>query len=73
MNGDFMFEFGYCPLVYMCSSVEQLVVVVWSNFLSSFLVLLEKDKSATLHHRNWQTQAYEIFKIKNNRVPQILT
>ena len=29
--------------------------------------------SVTIHHRNLQTLAYEIFKVKNNMAPEILT
>ena len=47
--------------------------LVYNNFSSSFSELLEKDKSVTIHHRNLQTLAYEIFKVKNNMMPEILT
>ena len=43
------------------------------NFSSSFSELLEKDKSVNIHHRNLQTLTYEIFKVKNNMAPEILT
>ena len=36
--------------------------LVYNDYLSSFSVILEKDKSVTIHHRNLQTLAYEIFK-----------
>ena len=38
----------------------------------NFSELLEKDKSITIHHRNLQPLAYEIFKVKNNMVPEIM-
>ena len=47
--------------------------LVYSDFSSSFSELLEKDKSVTIHHRNLVTLAYEIFKVKNNMAPEILT
>ena len=47
--------------------------LVCNDFLSSFSELLEKDKSIPIRHRNLQTLAYEIFKIKNNMAPEILT
>ena len=47
--------------------------LVYNDFSSSFSELLEKDKSVTIHHRNLQTLAYEIFKVKNNMAPEILT
>ena len=43
------------------------------DFSSRFSELLEKDKSVTIHHRNLQRLAYEIFKVKNNMAPEILT
>ena len=47
--------------------------LVYNDFSSSFSELLEKYKSVTIHHRNLQTLAYEIFKVKNNTAPEILT
>ena len=47
--------------------------LVYNDFSSSFSELLEKDKSVTIHHRNFQILAYEMFKMKNNMVPEILT
>ena len=47
--------------------------LVYNDFKSSFSELLEKGKSVTIHHRNLQTLAYEIFKVKNNMAPEILT
>ena len=38
--------------------------LVYNDFSSSFSEFLEKDKSVTIHHRNLQTLAYEIFKVK---------
>ena len=44
-----------------------------NDFSSSFSELLEKNKSITIHDRNLHTLAYEIFKVKNNMAPKILT
>ena len=76
-------QFGYCPLVWMIHSRtlnnringlhKRALSLVYNDFSSSFSELLEKDKSVTIHHRNLQTLAYEIFKVKNNMAPEILT
>ena len=78
-----MSQFGYCPLVWMNHSRtlnnringlhKRALSLVYNDFSSSFSELLEKDKSVTIHHRNLQTLAYEIFKVKNNMAPKILT
>ena len=48
--------------------------LVYNDFSSSFSELLKKDKSVTKHHRNLQTLAYEVFKVKKkNMTPEILT
>ena len=83
MNAYFMSQFGYCPLVWMNHSRtlnnhinglhKRALSLVYNDFSSSFSELLEKDKSVTIHHRNLQTLAYEIFKVKNNMAPEILT
>ena len=83
MNAYFMSQFGYCPLVWMNHSRalnnringlhKRALSLVYNDFSSSFSELLEKDKSVTIHHRNLQTLAYEIFKVKNNMMPEILT
>ena len=83
MNAYFMSQFGYCPLVWMNHSRtlnnringlhKRALSLVYNDFSSSFSELLEKDKSVTIHHRNLQTLAYEIFKVKQNMAPEILT
>ena len=83
MNAYFMSQFGYCPLVWMNHSRtlnkringlhKRALNLVYNDFSSSFSELLEKDKSVTIHHRNLQTLAYEIFKVKQNMAPEILT
>ena len=39
---------------------------------SSFQDLQRKDNSFSIHHRNIQALATEIFKVKNNIAPEIL-
>ena len=83
MNAYFMSQFGCCPLVWMNHSRtpnnringlhKRALSLVYNDFSSSFSELLEMDKSVTIHHRNLQTLAYEIFKIKKNLVTEVLT
>ena len=74
MNVYFMSQFGYCPLVWMNHSRtlntringlhKRALNLVYNDFSSSFSELLEKEKFVPIHHRNLQTLAYEIFKVK---------
>ena len=68
-------EFGYCPLVWMFHSRklnsrlnelhEKALRIVYQDYASSFTELLEKDNSPTIHNRNIQMLATELFKVKN--------
>ena len=75
-------QFGYCPLVWIFHSRElnrrinriheRALRVVYSDDLSSFKTLLERDKSFTVHERNIQTLAIEMFKVANGLSPEII-
>ena len=52
---------------------KRVLSLVYKEFSSVFSEPLEKDKFLTIHHCNLQTLVYEIFKIKNNIAPEILT
>ena len=68
-------EFGYCPLVWMFHNKklnsrinklhESALRMVYQDYVSSFIELLEKDKSTTIHNKNIQLLATELFKVKN--------
>ena len=76
MNAYFISQCFYCPLVWINHGRtlnnringlhKRALSLVYDDFSSSFSELLEKDKSVIIHHRNLQTPAYEIFKVKNN-------
>ena len=68
-------QFGYCPLIWMfCSRNlnnrincihERALRIVYNDYDLSFLELLEKDNSYTIHTKNLQTLCVEIFKSIN--------
>ena len=75
-------QFGYCPLVwFFCSRKinnrmnriqERALRIVCKDYVSNFAQLLEKDSPVTIHIRNLQVLATEIFKERNNLSPPIV-
>ena len=75
-------QFGYCPLVWMFHSRslnnrinsihERALRITYGDKTSIFQQLLEKDNSVSIHHRNLQTLATEMFKISNNLSPDFV-
>ena len=67
---------GYCPLVWMFHSRslnhERALRITFGDRSSSFENLLKKDNSVSIHHRNIQALATEMFKVKNNIAPEIM-
>ena len=69
-------QFGYCPLTWMFHSRkanhkinhihERALRIVYEDHESSFENLLKKDNSVCIHHKNIQSLAIELFKVKNN-------
>ena len=69
-------QFGYCPLIWMfCGRTannkinhihERSLRIVYNDYITSFKDLLRREKTFTIHHRNIQSLAIELFKIKNN-------
>ena len=82
MNSFIESQFSYCPLVWMFNSSRKLndrinrihergLRLVYGDYTSSFEELLDKDESVTVHHRNIQLVAIEMFKVKNSLCPEI--
>merc|ERR1712074_69682 len=75
-------HFGYCPLVWMLHSRklnhrinrlhERALRIVYDDYESSFQKLLEISNSFTIHERNIQSLAIEIYKVVNNIAPEIM-
>ena len=75
-------QFNYCPLVWMFHSRklnnrinrihERALRITYQDYKSSFSELLHKDDTVTIHQRNLQTLATEIFKVKNDLSPEIM-
>ena len=75
-------QFNYCPLVWMCHSRTlnnrinnihlRALRIVYQDKQLSFEELLQKDNSVSVHMKNLQYLATEIFKVKNGRSPIIM-
>ena len=75
-------QFNYCPLIWMFHSQtiinksnrlhERAVRIVYSDFKSSFEGLLLKENSFSIHERNVQSFAIEIYKFVNGLSPSFL-
>ena len=72
-------QFNYCPLVWMFHNRtlnnkinrlhERALRLVYNDYKSTFEQLLDLDNSVTIHQRNLQKLATEMFKIKNHHAP----
>ena len=72
-------QFNYCPLVWMFHNRtlnqkinklhERALRIIYKNDNSTFQELLDKDGSVTIHQRNLQRLATEMFKIKHHLSP----
>ena len=75
-------QFSYCPLIWMFHSRylnnkinkihERALQLVYRDYNASFQQLLDMDNSVSVHQRNLQRLAVEMFKIKNNFSPSIM-
>ena len=75
-------QFNYCPLIWMFHSRnmnnkvnrlhERALRIVYFDFKSSFEGLLVKGNSSSIHERNIQSLAIEIYKFLNGLSPSFL-
>ena len=75
-------QFNYCPLIWMCHSRalnnkinklhERALRVVYKDKSLTFEQMLERDGSFTIHQRNLQKLAIEMYKVKNGLSPEIM-
>ena len=76
INAFITSQFGYCPLIRMCHNRnaqkqinrihERALRIVYNDNNSSFEDLLAKSGSVSIHHRNLQQVAIEIYKALND-------
>ena len=81
VNAFFSSQFNYCPLIWMCHNRmlnnrikrlhERCLRIIYNDKHTSFEELLEKDKSVSIHQKNLQVLATEIFKIYWETSPEI--
>ena len=82
VNAFFLSQFNYCPLVWMCHNRtynnkinrlhERCLRIIYNDKRSSFEDLLEKDNSVSIHHKNLQVLATEMFKVYTKKSPEIM-
>ena len=76
-------EFNYCPLIWMHHNRtlnnrinkihERALRLVYTDHTLTFPELLEKDNTFTIHERNVQKLATEMYQVNNNLSPKIVT
>ena len=75
-------QFSYCPIIWMfCSRKmnrkinhihERALRLVYNDYTTTFGDLLKRDKSVSIHHRNIQYVAIEMYKVMNDLSPQFI-
>ena len=83
MNAFFTSQFSYCPLIWMCHSRknnrkinmlhERCLRIIYNDQQSSFTELLNKDNSVSIHIRNIQRLAIEMFRFYNGLSPPLMS
>ena len=82
MNAFISSQFSYCPLVWMLHSRklnnrinkihERALKIVYGDHNATYEELLARDGSVTIHERNIQTLAIEMYKVVNGYSPEII-
>ena len=82
MNSFFRSQFNYYPLIWMCPGGtnnrkinrlhERCLRIIYIHKQSSFIKLLEKGNSVSIHQRNLQILAIEMFKVSNGLPPVLM-
>ena len=83
LNSFFNAQFNYCPLVWMLHSQsnnnkikhlhERCLRIVYQDKQGPYENLSVKDGTVSMHHRNIQALAIEMYKIKNDLSTEILS
>ena len=83
MNAAFNSLFNYCPLIWMCHNRttnrkinrlhERCLHIIYNDKQSSFKMILEKDSSVSIHDRNIQCFATEMYKVSNRLSPSVVS
>ena len=83
MNAFFNSQMSYCPLMWMCHSRiinkkiirldERCLKITYCDKQTSFEELLEKDSSVSIHKRNIQILATEMYKVSKEMSPPQIT
>ena len=78
-NTFFNSQFNYCPLIWMCRSrenknkinriCERCLRIIFNDKRSPFNAFLEKDGSPSIHERNIDILATEMFSVSINLAP----
>ena len=82
MKSFIISRFSYCSLIWMFHSTqlnnninsihERALRITYQDNTSMFQELINKDNSISIHHRNLQVLATEMFKIHRGFSPEIL-
>ena len=82
MNALIQFSVYYCLVIWMSHSRalnnktnrlhERYLRIIYNDKTSTFKELLEKDNSVSIHYRNIQALAIEMYKVANGMAPEIM-